>query len=172
MPLDNIWSGSAFRNICPTGLFGVRRSGRTYVWKVGATEFSLAAQDPGDGFRRHLYLIPAGRPPPGRRPGGAAGGDEVGFRKSPDPGSCAARLNSVAPIRGLKQASRTPSERGHRSLFIRDRSRGGLCFFLAASSAGRSSRLMTHGSSRSAFAFRFRPRSQFRCQSEREKGRS
>ena len=36
VPLDNIWSGSAFRNICPTGLFGVPRSGRTYVWKVGA----------------------------------------------------------------------------------------------------------------------------------------
>src|SRR5579864_578543 len=48
VPLDNIWSGSAFRNICPTGLFGVRWSGRTYVWKVGAAGYSLG-REPQDG---------------------------------------------------------------------------------------------------------------------------
>ena len=47
MPPDNIWSGSAFRNIGPTAFFGVyigstaiffvcEEGGRTYVWKVGA----------------------------------------------------------------------------------------------------------------------------------------
>jgi transposase len=36
VPQDNIWSGSAFRNICPTAIFNVRGGGQTYVWKVGA----------------------------------------------------------------------------------------------------------------------------------------
>jgi hypothetical protein len=47
VPRDNIWSGSAFRNIDPTAFFGVyigltavffvcEEGGRTYVWKVGA----------------------------------------------------------------------------------------------------------------------------------------
>src|SRR5262249_17244618 len=44
---DNIWSGSAFRNICPTGFFRVRGCGRTYVWKVGAQHTS-PGQRPGN----------------------------------------------------------------------------------------------------------------------------
>jgi hypothetical protein len=46
-------------------------------------------------------------------------------------------------------------ERGHRSLFIKDRSWGGLYFSLEASSDRRSSRMMPQAFSGSAFVFRF-----------------
>ena len=36
VPLDNIWSGSAFRNLCPTAIFSMvrRRSDKSGRWKV------------------------------------------------------------------------------------------------------------------------------------------
>ena len=47
VPVDNIWSGSGYRNICPAAVFSVSRGGRTYVWKVGAEVFCVV--DPFQG---------------------------------------------------------------------------------------------------------------------------
>jgi hypothetical protein len=40
--MDNIWSGSAFQNICPTAVFEFEEGGQAYVRKVEVARVALS----------------------------------------------------------------------------------------------------------------------------------